>query len=97
MVQNLFRDYLEHRLGETQLVQLMTNWMGITLTWPLASRTIRPETRGPLAYVLGSRLVQLRKPGAARALFRVALEDSGQGTLLRRQARAALDRLDASR
>jgi WD40 repeat protein/tetratricopeptide (TPR) repeat protein len=95
MVQNLFQDYMDHSLTEVQLVQLMTTWIGIPLTWSLAARTMRPESRGPLAYVFGSRLELIGRPNDARTLFRVALEDSRPGTLLRRRAQAALDRLDA--
>ncbi len=95
MVQHLYRDYMEHKVGDIQLIQLMTTWIGIPLTWPLAARAIPRETRGLLAYVWGNRYELLGRPGDARSFFRNARDDAGDGTLLRRRAQAALDRLSA--
>jgi WD40 repeat protein/tetratricopeptide (TPR) repeat protein len=97
MVQNLFRDYLDHKVSDNQLIALMTTWVGFPLTWTLAARPMRPETRGPLAYVCGARYEQIGRPGDARSFFRTARDDAGPGTLLHRRAQAALDRLTAAK
>jgi hypothetical protein len=97
MAQNLFRDYLDQKLTQAPFIHLMTNWLGIPHTWPLAAGVMQPETRGPTAYLFGNRYQQLGRPREARSFFKVARDDSSPDKLLGRRAQAALDRLDASK
>jgi hypothetical protein len=99
MVQNVYRDFLDHKVDKNTLGLLMGSWVGSPniLTWTFAAPRLRPETRGPLAYVLGARHQQLGKPIDARSFFETARRDSTEGTALRRRAQAALDRLNAAK
>jgi tetratricopeptide (TPR) repeat protein len=97
MVQSLFRDYLALKVSETNSMALMTIWLGYPLTWRLASRALQPGTRGLIAYTFGARYEHLGRPTDAALFFQAALSDSAPGTLLRRRAQAAFDRLSASK
>jgi len=78
-----------------QLVQLGFAWKGVTnfLGWAGVAPTLKPDLRGPLAYVLGMRCLRLNKPDDAAALFKTARDDAPKGSRLKALAQAELDRL----
>jgi serine/threonine protein kinase/WD40 repeat protein/tetratricopeptide (TPR) repeat protein len=96
-VQKLYWDYLDHKLKDLTYVGVMTTWMGLPLTWPVARGAMAPETRALTAYVMGFRYRQLGLAASARSFFQTAQHDSRPGTLLRRRAEAALELPNASK
>jgi tetratricopeptide (TPR) repeat protein len=96
-VQNLYQDWVERKLSNANLLQLMTTWFGNRFAWLVVAPVMQPGTRGPLAYVAGYRYQKLGKLPEARSFFQTALGDSTAGTTLHRCAKAALDRLNAAK
>ena len=98
MGERLLRLYASGALSDTQVLQLVYAWSGAfggtgPLGWGAVAPMLPAEVRGPLAYVLGNRLVQKKMPSDAEALFRTALGDAPADSPLRRLAQAELDRL----
>ena len=87
-------------LNQANMVQMALSWNGTTnvFGWSGLSSALQkqPSLRGPLAYVMGHRLLRLgQPPQKAVELFRTAQSDSGAGTPLSRLAEAELRRLQA--
>jgi hypothetical protein len=80
-------------LKETQLFNLGMSWKGTTnfLGWASVKDALKPELRGPIAYLLGNRFLKLKRPEDAKEFFRIALQDAPNDSLLQRLARTALD------
>jgi hypothetical protein len=99
MLQSLYRDYVDRKLNEINMIQLMGTWLGNLnrFTWPLAARQIQPAVRGTAGYVLGSRYKQLGRPADARSFFEAALKDSSPGSAIHLRVKTALDQLSASK
>ena len=88
------------KLEHGHLLQMGLTWKGTTnfLGWGGLSPSLakQPSLRGPLAYVMGQRLLRLgQAPAQAVPLFRTALGDAPEGSPLRRLAEAELQRLQA--
>jgi hypothetical protein len=84
-------------LTKGNLVQLTFAWKGNTssaLGWGALAKALdkQPALRGPLAYVMGHRLLRLGKPREASELFGAALRDAPADSPLRRLAEAELER-----
>ena len=78
MVESAVPAFLENRLGQGQLIQLLLSWKGTTnfLGWGGVAPTLDPTLRGPMAYVVGHRLLRLGKPADATRLLKTALADA---------------------
>jgi serine/threonine protein kinase len=88
------------KLTQGNMVQMALSWKGTTnfLGWGGLSRALekQPGLRGPLAYVMGQRLLRLgQPPERAIELFRTAQADAPADSALRRLAEAELRRLKA--
>jgi tRNA A-37 threonylcarbamoyl transferase component Bud32 len=88
--------YAQGKIDLTQALQLGMAWKkGVTgfLGWAAVAPALPAEVRGPLAYLLGRRLLRLKKPQEAEGLFRSALADAPKDSPLRRLTQEELDRL----
>ena len=81
-------------LSKGDVLPLALTWKGITgsLGWSGVSAKLDPSLRGPLAYVMGQRLLRLNNPEAS-SLFRTALADAPANSNLGRLAQTEIDRL----
>ena len=81
--------------AKRQFIELAMTWMGTTgfLGWASVAPDLKPSLRGPLAYVMGRRLLTLHKPAEAETLFHAALADAPAGSPLQGLAQAELDKL----
>jgi len=86
-------------IGTAEMVALAMAWKGQTgaLGWGNAAESLkdRKEIRGPLAYVLGHRLIRLGRQEEAAELLRFALADAPPDSRLARLAQEDLDLLAA--
>ena len=83
------------RTGEItkpQIFQLALTWRGTTnvLGWGGIAPRLKPETRGPVAYLFGLRFRKLGKPAEAAAMFKTAAADAPAGSPLKKLAEAEL-------
>jgi hypothetical protein len=85
------------RIGLLHAPQALLAWKGRTdlLGWKGLAPLLEPKIRGPAAYVLGFRLLNLNRRADAVALFRSALSNASPDSLLSRLAQAELKRLGA--
>jgi tetratricopeptide (TPR) repeat protein len=88
---------MDGELGNIQVIQLALSWKGTSglMGWAGVAPTLKPELRGPLAYVLGHRLLRLNQPQDAAMLFRMAAADAPEDSPLKKLAQTELDRLTA--
>ncbi len=79
-------------LSKSQLFQLALAWKGTTnlLGWGGLSSKLKPELRGPAAYVLGLRYLKLNKPTEAAGMFKTAAADAPISSPLKKLAEAEL-------
>ncbi|QEL15264.1 serine/threonine protein kinase [Limnoglobus roseus] len=79
-------------MTKTQVFQLALAWKGTmnVFGWGGIAPTMKPEIRGPVAFVLGHRYRSLNKPADAATLFRTAAADAPADSPLKRQAEAEL-------
>ena len=87
--------FFEGKLSKLQVLPLAMAWKGTigTFGWASAAPNLPAEARGPIAYTLGFRYLQLKKPADAKRLFETALADAPTDSPLKALARAELDRL----
>ncbi len=83
------------RTGEMtkpQVFQLALTWRGTTnvLGWGGIAPRLKPETRGPAAYLFGLRLRKLGKAAESAAMFKTAAADAPAGSPLKKLAEAEL-------
>ncbi len=83
------------RTGEMtkpQIFQLLLTWRGTTnvLGWGGVAPRLKPETRGPAAYLFGLRFRKLGKPAEAVVMFKTATADAPAGSALKKLAEAEL-------
>jgi tetratricopeptide (TPR) repeat protein len=90
--EDLFREWQEGKLMETQVVQICLTWAGSNTAfgWQAVAPTLKPNLRGPLAYVFGHHYTHLKRPEDAKQFFRTAVKDAPAGSPLRRLAETAL-------
>ncbi|MFV2065419.1 MAG: tetratricopeptide repeat protein [Pirellulales bacterium] len=86
------------QLAQPQMVQLALAWKGQTnwLGWASVAPTLKPSLRGPIAYVLAHRYLQMKKPDDAATFLRTGLEDAPEDSALARLAQTDLDLLEAN-
>ncbi len=91
-----FSAFADGSLSQRQLVQMAMAWEGATgfLGWSSVAPTLDPARRGPLAFLLGHRLLRLGRNADAKPLFLAARADARPGSPLRREAEAGLDLAD---
>jgi hypothetical protein len=72
----------------------LLTWTGMTgvLGWQGLASGLDKSLRGPLAYVMGHRMLRLGQPADAVPLFRTARDDAPPGSTLRKLAEAELAR-----
>ena len=87
--------HISGRVGMAQVAQALLAWKGTTnlLGWGGLALTLEPRLRGPAAYMLAHRYLQLKRPQDAAALFGTALADAPPDSPLKRLAAAELARL----
>ena len=92
MINNDSNPYFYIRLSKSQLFQLALAWKGTTnlLGWGGLSSKLKPELRGPAAYLLGLRYLKLNKPTEAAGMFETAATDAPIGSPLKKLAEAEL-------
>ncbi|MCE9564372.1 MAG: tetratricopeptide repeat protein, partial [Planctomycetes bacterium] len=90
---NLFFD---RKLSKAQLFPAALGWKGTigVLGWGGVAHQLPPDTRGPVAYVLGLRYLKLNKPADAKMLFRTAVTDSAASSAVNRLATEEIAKLD---
>ena len=83
------------KLDKLKILQLLWAWKGTVnfMGWGGLSPKLEPGLRGPFAYVMGHRYLQLKQPDNAKACFRTALGDAPPNSTLARLARDELARL----
>jgi hypothetical protein len=95
---DLLKAYSETgKFNDGKAIQALLSWTGSVglFGWGSLRRELDGSVRGPMAYVLGHRMVRLGQPADARKMFQTAWDDAAAGSALRRMARAELDRLKA--
>jgi tetratricopeptide (TPR) repeat protein len=98
LVNQGFSRYMSGELGDPQAVSLAMTWKGVTafVGWDALAPSLRPEFRGPAAYVFGQRYLRhLNQREQAARFFRTALDDAPADSVLRRLAQEELDQLKA--
>jgi hypothetical protein len=82
-------------LNETQVLLLGSTWKGVTgvFGWANVKKGLKPEFRGPMAYVLGHRFLLLKYPADAKKFFEQARDDAPKDSELHRLAENELKRL----
>jgi hypothetical protein len=93
LVRDAFTLYSTGKLGKQQAVQIGMTWKsGVTgfLGWGSVAPHLSPAVRGPLAYVLAHRVRSLQMADKAAPFLRTAVDDSAEGSSLRRLAQAEL-------
>jgi tetratricopeptide (TPR) repeat protein len=92
---DMFQGYLKGKFSEVQGFQFAQAWIGTTnvLGWGGLKPGLDAGVRGPLAYVLGHRYRQLKKPQEAADFFKQALADAPEKSALREQAQAELEKM----
>lgn len=90
----LYGSVVDGRLKLTQLAQLALAWKGTTnaLGWQGVAPTLPDDLRGPLGYIIGHRLLRLKRPAEAAALFRTVAKEAPPDSSLFRLAQAELSR-----
>ena len=75
----------------------MLSWTGSMdlFGWRALAAGLDKPLRGPIAYVLGFRMLRIKQPADAVRMFETARDDAPPGSALRRLAQAELDRLGA--
>jgi hypothetical protein len=83
------------KLGKTQIMQLVFAWKGSAgaFGWSGVAPKLTPEMRPAVAYLMGIRYVQLKRPADAQGMFQLAGQESPAGSATARLARQELDRL----
>ena len=91
-VHDILEEYNQQRLAVAHGVQLLLTWRGATdiFGWRGVAGSLRPEVRGPIAYVFGHRYRRLGKPEEAETFFRIARDDAPTDSPLHRLAAAQL-------
>jgi tetratricopeptide (TPR) repeat protein len=95
MTNDMYEGYTRGKYNEIQGFQLAQAWLGTTnlLGWGGLKGALAPSVRGPLAYALGHRYRQLKKPQEAADFFKQAIADAPEKSPLRELAQAELDRM----
>jgi hypothetical protein len=95
VVTDAYDRFVTGKVGTTQMFQLGLTWKGTTgfLGWASVAPTLPPEFRGPVAYVIGHRLLRLKRPADAKTFFQTALKDAPPCSPLLRLAEDELERL----
>ena len=77
------------KFNGTQLLEMALTWRGVTnfAGWDGLKPTLDPSLRGPLAYVMGHRLLVKQLPAEAQKLFADALADAPADSPLAELAR----------
>ena len=94
LVSELHKAYTTEKVSMFQLGALLLTWKGNTglLGWQGVAANLPGSLRGPLAYVIGRRYQQLKKPKEAESFYRTALKDALADSALHRLAKGVLDR-----
>src|SRR5947207_3077210 len=73
------------KLGKSEVLALALTWKGVTgnFGWAGVAPKLDPGLRGPLAYVMGHRLLRLKNVEAS-AFFHTALKDAPPNSVLER-------------
>ncbi len=86
------------RFNTAQVFQFLQAYKGTTgvFGWSGLAKTLEPNLRGPIAYVLGHRYLRFNppRPNEAANLFRTAQKDAPPNSSLLRLAQAELQRLE---
>jgi hypothetical protein len=73
--------YGSRKLGQDNMLNLAAAWKGVTgfLGWGAVDAKLKasPDLRGHIAYILGRRYLNLKKPAEAATFFRTAVGDLG--------------------
>jgi hypothetical protein len=105
MLQDSFALVRDEKLSKRGILPLGGIWQSkLSLlptfpTWGPVAEAVKnfPEVRGPLAYVLGKRRLQLEDKSAAGSFFQAALADAKSNPKLQHLTQAELDRLGAKK
>lgn len=94
-VQDYLTAYQSGTVSHVHVLTLLVAWKGVTGFggWATVASMLKPDLRGPTAYLFGHRLLLLKQPQDAENLFRVALKDAPAGSSLERLTQDELKRL----
>jgi hypothetical protein len=92
---DLYAEWAAGRMSDDMVVQLVLTWTDsfAGFAWAGLRNRLKPSIRGPLAYILGHRFLQLKNSGDAARFFQEDLADAPADSTLRRLSEAELDRL----
>ena len=96
VVHGVAEEFLSGRLAKAQTLQLALAWKGITgaLGWSGVAPKLPAALRGPVAYLMGQKLLKLNRPADAAGLFRTAIADAAPDSPLRKLAGQELDAIE---
>jgi tetratricopeptide (TPR) repeat protein/predicted Ser/Thr protein kinase len=89
--------FFTRKISVTQGLYLAFAWSGTSgpLGWGGVANALAPETRGPIAYVMGVRYLQRKDKSAdAKTMFQTAVKDAPADSALKKLAQVELDRLN---
>ena len=94
-----FQQYSAGKVKGAQFMQLGLLWNGFggSMIWEALRPRLSKELRAPLGYVMGERLLQIKQPGQALAVFRSSLKDAGTDKKLADLITSAIARADDER
>ena len=86
----------ESRIDKAVMFPAALAWKGTTgtLGWAGFSKALPSEHRGPLAWIMGKRYLQLQRPADAAGMFRMAIAEAGKNERLARLAKQELDAIE---
>jgi hypothetical protein len=87
--------YASGAIKEGQVLLLGSTWKGVTgiFGWGGVKNGLKPDFRGPMAYILGHRFLLRKNPAEAKKFFEQARDDAPKDSELRRLAENELKRL----
>lgn len=83
------------RYGRIQMLRFLLTWNGTTgaLGWAGIAPDLEPSHRITVAYLLGHRYLQMKRPDEAAQFFDLVVKEAPADSPLRRPAQESLDRL----
>lgn len=86
----------EGRIDKAILFPAALAWKGTTgtLGWAGFAKALPQEHRGPFAWIMGKRYLQLQRPADAAGMFRMAIAEAGKNERLARLAKQELDAIE---
>jgi len=79
-----YTSYGSGQFSKPQMLQLLLTWKGVTnfLGWGGLAPQLAPQLRGPLAYVMAHRYIQLQRHDDAKMFLGTAQADAARGSVL---------------